>query len=166
MPALFLTAFLHLHQGCRGDGPDRGFHYFLLDRKLMSLLLSLSHGHGPNSSQTEGLTAVRLVMYFCTCTCTCRYLAVSESEHLTGMDPLQWWSVNGTNYPIISVLAKKYLAIPASSASSERVFSMHGQKHNRQKKVAPASRKTSQDHFFTPQSLLVEIALFLNVIVE
>ena len=28
------------------------------------------------------------------------------------------------------------------------------------------SRKTSQDLFFTPQSLLVEIALFLNVIVE
>ena len=63
------------------------------------------------------------IMYFCTCTCTCRYLAVSESDHLTGMDPLQWWSVNGTNYSIISVLAKKYLAIPASSASSERVFS-------------------------------------------
>ena len=46
-----------------------------------------------------------------------------ESDHLTGLDPLNWWSVNATNYPIISVLAKKYLAIPASSASSERVFS-------------------------------------------
>ena len=56
--------------------------------------------------------------------CTCRYLAVPESDHLTGLDPLNWWSVNATNYPIISVLAKKYLAIPASSASSERVFSM------------------------------------------
>ena len=55
--------------------------------------------------------------------CTCRYLAVPESDHLTGLDPLNWWSVNATNYPIISVLAKKYLAIPASSASSERVFS-------------------------------------------
>eukprot|EP00731_Ephydatia_muelleri_P018302 Em0011g342a len=36
-------------QGCRGptgtDGPDRGLHYFLLDRELRSLLLSLSHGH-------------------------------------------------------------------------------------------------------------------------
>ena len=55
--------------------------------------------------------------------CTCRYLTVPESDHLTGLDPLNWWSVNATNYPIISVLAKKYLAIPTSSASSERVFS-------------------------------------------
>ena len=107
----------------------------------------------------------KTIMYFCTCTCTCRYLAVSESDHLTGMDPLQWWSVNGTNYPIISVLAKKYFAIPASSASSERVFST-SKNITDKKKVAPASRKTSQDHYFTPQSLLVEIALFLNVIVE
>ena len=38
--------------------------------------------------------------------CTCRYLAVPESDHLTGLDPLNWWSVNATNYPIISVLAK------------------------------------------------------------
>ncbi|KAL5483980.1 hypothetical protein EMCRGX_G020403 [Ephydatia muelleri] len=52
-----------------------------------------------------------------------RYLAVPELDHLTGLDPLNWWSVNATNYPIISVLAKKYLAIPASSASFERVFS-------------------------------------------
>ena len=70
---------------------------------------TVTDGHGPNSSQIDGLTAVRLVMYFCTCTCTCRYLAVSESDHLTGMDPLKWWSVNGTNYPIISVLAKQFL---------------------------------------------------------
>ena len=95
--------------------------------------------------------------------CTCRYLAVPESDHLTGLDPLNWWSVNATNYPIISVLAKKYLAIPASSASSERVFST-AKNITDIKKMAPASRKTSQDHFFTPQSILLEIALFFQTL--
>ena len=30
--------------------------------------------------------------------------------------------------------------------------------------MAPASRKTSQDHFFTPQSILLEIALFFQTL--
>ena len=96
--------------------------------------------------------------------CTCRYLAVPESDHLTGLDPLNWWSLNATNYPIISVLAKKYLAIPASSASSERVFSMAKNITDKKRWRLHASRKTSQDHFFTPQSILLEIALFFQTL--
>ena len=44
--------------------------------------------------------------------CTCRYLAVPESDHLTGLDPLNWWSVNATNYPIIIGACKKILGHP------------------------------------------------------
>lgn len=38
-------------------------------------------------------------------------------------DPLTWWKCHETSFPIISKLARKYLAIPASTAPSERVFS-------------------------------------------
>ena len=38
-------------------------------------------------------------------------------------DPLMWWKCHETFFPIISKLARKYLAIPASTAPSERVFS-------------------------------------------
>ena len=38
-------------------------------------------------------------------------------------DPLTWWKCHETSFPIISKLARKYLAIPASTALSERVFS-------------------------------------------
>ena len=36
---------------------------------------------------------------------------------------MQWWSDHEANFPHIALLALKYLAIPASSAPSERVFS-------------------------------------------
>ena len=38
-------------------------------------------------------------------------------------DPLQYWKRNEAAYPILSAMAKDYLAVPGSSASSERVFS-------------------------------------------
>ena len=38
-------------------------------------------------------------------------------------DPLKWGKCHETSFPIISKLARKYLAIPASTATSERVFS-------------------------------------------
>ncbi|EFN84807.1 Zinc finger BED domain-containing protein 1, partial [Harpegnathos saltator] len=41
-------------------------------------------------------------------------------------DPLKWWKAHENLYPTIAALAKIYLAIPASSASSERVFSTAG----------------------------------------
>ena len=36
---------------------------------------------------------------------------------------LEWWKMHNTQFPTIAKLALKYLAIPASSAPSERVFS-------------------------------------------
>ena len=39
-------------------------------------------------------------------------------------DPLLWWKEREMLYPIVAKLAKKYFAIPASTAPSERVFSV------------------------------------------
>jgi hypothetical protein len=36
---------------------------------------------------------------------------------------LQFWLANKDKYPILSIIARKYLQIPATSASSERFFS-------------------------------------------
>jgi len=36
---------------------------------------------------------------------------------------LDYWRLNASKYPVLSLIARKYLGIPASSASSERFFS-------------------------------------------
>lgn len=38
-------------------------------------------------------------------------------------DPLKWWAGQAINFPVLAQVARKLLAIPASSAPSERVFS-------------------------------------------
>ena len=45
------------------------------------------------------------------------------SDVMASLDPLEWWKIHCTQFPTIGKLARKYLAIPASSAPSERVFS-------------------------------------------
>uniref|UniRef100_A0A1A8RVY3 HAT C-terminal dimerisation domain-containing protein n=1 Tax=Nothobranchius rachovii TaxID=451742 RepID=A0A1A8RVY3_9TELE len=44
----------------------------------------------------------------------------------TEEDPLEWWNPSQKLFPMLSLLAKKYLCIPAASASSEWVFSTVG----------------------------------------
>ena len=39
------------------------------------------------------------------------------------MKPLEYWKANETRFPVLSLVARKYLGIPASSAASERFFS-------------------------------------------
>ena len=51
-----------------------------------------------------------------------RYLQ-AESTNWRSNDVMEWWSNNEGNFPTVSKMAFKYLAIPASSAPSERVFS-------------------------------------------
>jgi len=41
-------------------------------------------------------------------------------------DPLNWWNKHQHLYPVISILAGKYLAIAATSAPCERLFSDGG----------------------------------------
>mmetsp|Transcript_12832 Transcript_12832/g.25980 ORF Transcript_12832/g.25980 Transcript_12832/m.25980 type:complete len:754 (-) Transcript_12832:39-2300(-) len=42
-------------------------------------------------------------------------------------DALKWWSNNSLKFPILSVLAFRYLSIPATSAASERLWSLANQ---------------------------------------
>ncbi len=39
------------------------------------------------------------------------------------VDPLNWWKAQELYYPRLALVAKKYLGIPASSATVERLFS-------------------------------------------
>lgn len=41
-------------------------------------------------------------------------------------DLLGWWRINSSIYPKLAKLARSVLCIPASSSSSERVFSAAG----------------------------------------
>lgn len=41
-------------------------------------------------------------------------------------NPLAWWSSHARDYPLLAAVARKWLAVPASSAASERVFSSAG----------------------------------------
>ena len=51
---------------------------------------------------------------------------LSEPELDWNAGPLEWWRKREKKYPLLSRLAKKYLCIPATSVSSERVFSTVG----------------------------------------
>jgi len=46
---------------------------------------------------------------------------ISQKEH-----PLGYWKLNNNRFPILSILARRYLAIPATSASIESTFSIGG----------------------------------------
>ena len=47
----------------------------------------------------------------------------AESQVDLDACPLQWWKVHASKFPLLSQVAMEILAIPASSAPSERVFS-------------------------------------------
>lgn len=53
-----------------------------------------------------------------------RYVAEKEVNH--NLSANTWWREHEKIYPILAKLAKKYLAVPATSTSSERVFSSAG----------------------------------------
>ena len=51
-----------------------------------------------------------------------QYMAVPLTKWRVN-NVMQWWEENEDKFPNVSKLARKYLAIPVSSAPSERVFS-------------------------------------------
>lgn len=53
-----------------------------------------------------------------------RYLAEKGID--VTIDPLNWWKENGNRYPILTLMAKRYLGIPATSVPCERLFSQAG----------------------------------------
>ncbi|CAN0440110.1 unnamed protein product [Ascophyllum nodosum] len=50
-----------------------------------------------------------------------------ESGKILYPDSLDWWRINTVKFPLLAALARRLLAIPASQAQSERVFSSAGQ---------------------------------------
>ena len=68
-----------------------------------------------------------------------RQLAVftSEPQKAINSNPLSWWKEHEHRFKSLSRLAKKYVARPASSAPSERVF-FFGWEYLQQKESEPA----------------------------
>ena len=81
------------------------------EKHLMALISDVIHPPNQCQSPTEkALTEAR------------RYIDEEPADE----DPLLWWSKNSPRYPNLTVLAKKYLAIPATSVPAERAFSTAG----------------------------------------
>lgn len=59
------------------------------------------------------------------------YLATPQIP--TMENPLQWWARNQNEFPHLTKLAYRYLAVPATSTPSERVFSLAGNTITRQR---------------------------------
>jgi len=74
---------------------------------------------------------------------------ISERVRDCNINPLVWWRSNKDRFPYLSVLARKYLAIPATSAPSERIFSKAGE--------LVSKRRANLQHS------LIDRILFLNV---
>ena len=57
------------------------------------------------------------------------HLQVDEDGNKVSVfnDPLPWWKGNYNRFPLVAALARQMLAIPATSAQSERLFSKAGQ---------------------------------------
>jgi hAT family C-terminal dimerisation region len=54
------------------------------------------------------------------------YKSLSKLGNTSDDNPLEWWQQHASAYPLLAAVARKWLAVPASSAASERVFSSAG----------------------------------------
>ena len=55
-----------------------------------------------------------------------QYLSLDVSPSDNPVDPMKWWKTYCVQLPFLSLLARKYLCIPATSVPSERAFSVSG----------------------------------------
>jgi hypothetical protein len=55
-----------------------------------------------------------------------RYLDEKLEKRDKDFDILNYWKVNSNKYPVLSLLAKDVLAVPASTVPSESAFSTGG----------------------------------------
>ena len=58
-----------------------------------------------------------------------KFLSESLLDYKTG-NPYTWWGQNKKRFPMLSVLAQRYLCPPATSVPSERLFSAAGNLHD------------------------------------
>jgi hypothetical protein len=76
-------------------------------------MLSIFKNSAPSSAQSKDIyKEVRT------------YLAIDEISIVE--NPLEWWKENSSAFKVLSLIAKDFLAIPATSAASERIFSKAG----------------------------------------
>jgi hypothetical protein len=47
-------------------------------------------------------------------------------ENAADIDPLEWWKTEAPKFPLLAGFARHYLAVPATSTESERMFSLAG----------------------------------------
>ena len=55
-----------------------------------------------------------------------KFYRKADSDKIIWTNILGWWQLNEGAYPTLASLAKKFLAIEATSAASERLFSTAG----------------------------------------
>jgi hypothetical protein len=57
--------------------------------------------------------------------CECRSFLLHMKD-CNNTDPLDFWTKNQLQFPILALVARRVLAVPATSASTERLFSASG----------------------------------------
>lgn len=63
-----------------------------------------------------------------------KYLALPQVIATDGFNVLNWWKDHQALFPNLAKMARQYLALPASSAGVERLFSAAGEMHDKKRK--------------------------------
>ena len=50
----------------------------------------------------------------------------ADGLNARNIDIISWWKCNTARFPLLSLAAKKFLAVPATQTTSERLFSLSG----------------------------------------
>ncbi|XP_040065274.1 E3 SUMO-protein ligase ZBED1-like [Ixodes scapularis] len=98
---------------------------------IMNLLRDTTPSVGEDGASTSQPQATALDRLFNTQSSSSDLSAqfeayLSEPQLGHNLDALKWWRDHESKFPAVAQLAMKYMCIPASSASSERVFSTAG----------------------------------------